>query len=932
MIKSYLKFLLVFFLLINCNLNAQWAAIPDTNFVNWLNNNGYAGCMNGNLMDTTCNAIVTATTLVCNGVGLGIKNLDGLQYFDSLLNLYCYNHNLQASGFPVLHAPLIGLSLGGNFLTSLPLLPSTIKMLNCQNENLNSITALPDSLVTFICENNQLSSLPPLPNGVTSIYCEKNQLVTLPSLPPNIAIIYAQNNFITSLPPLPPSLKELYVYNNLVSSLPVLPSSLKLLFVYHNLLSSLPSLPSSLESLDCSNNQLTSLPALPANLKQLGCNSNNLTSLPPLPLTLRGLICDSTQITVLPSLPDTLRTLSCSATLITSLPPLPDTLYVLACNNSLLTSLPSLPSQLYTLRCNNSQLKVFPVMSNKLVVLECSFNKLTSLPSLSSSLRYLICNDNQLTNLPDLPASLSSLYCQNNQISCLPVIPNSVAPWNFDITPNLFTCLPNYTAAMDSTLLAMPLCQDNDVINNPNACPTIKGVFGYTYQDLNGNCLMGSADGQVNNIPVQLYDSTGVIKTYYTLNNGAYNYILDSGAYTVSIDTSGKPFTFNCNDPGLDSTFTLTSFDPLAENINFEIACKPGFDVGVQSIHNTAIAFPGMPHQLQVAAGNISLWNNLNCASGISGSVVITVNGPVTYDSIPVNALVPSNIVNNTFTYNVADFGILNLNAFAIWFTTNTTAQTGNSVCVSVEVITSASDNDTTNNYQTFCYNVRNSYDPNDKQVFPVTVAPPYNDYFTYTIRFQNTGSAPAQNVRIIDSLDNKLDLSTFEIINYSHPNTSTLINNVATFRFPSIQLPDSATNPEGSKGFIQYKIKPILNLSLGTQINNTADIYFDFNSPITTNNALSIYSNTSGLSNLAFENSVCIYPNPSKGIYKLRFDKSNFSEKNIEIINSIGERIFQFATKNNSETINLSLQPAGIYFLSVRTNGNLFNLKIVKE
>ena len=54
-------------------------------------------------------------------------------------------------------------------------------------------------------------------------------------------------------------------------------------------------------------------------------------------------------------------------------------------------------------------------------------------------------------------------------------------------------------------------------------------------------------------------------------------------------------------------------------------------------------------------------------------------------------------------------------------------------------------------------------------------------------------------------------------------------------FKFPNIMLPDSASNPAGSQGFVQYRIKPKANLPLGTQIENTAHIYFDYNAAITT-------------------------------------------------------------------------------------------------
>jgi uncharacterized repeat protein (TIGR01451 family) len=65
------------------------------------------------------------------------------------------------------------------------------------------------------------------------------------------------------------------------------------------------------------------------------------------------------------------------------------------------------------------------------------------------------------------------------------------------------------------------------------------------------------------------------------------------------------------------------------------------------------------------------------------------------------------------------------------------------------------------------------AYDPNDKQAFPLGYT---NDHLLlqeteqeFVIRFQNTGNAPAQNIRIQDTLDVNFDISTFKIISNSH-------------------------------------------------------------------------------------------------------------------------------------------------------------------
>jgi uncharacterized repeat protein (TIGR01451 family) len=134
------------------------------------------------------------------------------------------------------------------------------------------------------------------------------------------------------------------------------------------------------------------------------------------------------------------------------------------------------------------------------------------------------------------------------------------------------------------------------------------------------------------------------------------------------------------------------------------------------------------------------------------------------------------------------------------------------------------------------------AYDPNDKQATPVGYAEPHfilpDEEMEYKIRFQNTGNAPAEYVIITDTLDvNTLDISSFQPVISSHNvSTSLLPNGLVTFTFNNINLPDSASDPLGSEGFVVYRIRPRLDISPGTEINNTAYIYFEQNPPIITN------------------------------------------------------------------------------------------------
>lgn len=175
-------------------------------------------------------------------------------------------------------------------------------------------------------------------------------------------------------------------------------------------------------------------------------------------------------------------------------------------------------------------------------------------------------------------------------------------------------------------------------------------------------------------------------------------------------------------------------------------------------------------------------------------------------------------------------------------------------------------------NGSSYQYNseLRCAYDPNDKLVNPEGF---FEDHLTligdsleYTIRFQNTGTDTAFNVRLEDVLDIDLDLSTFTPLASSHP-FQVSINESARkliVSYRNILLPDSITNEPLSHGFFKFRINPLLEIEDSTLINNTAEIYFDFNPPIQTNTTLNTFVSEIILNKLnELQIEVFTYPNP---------------------------------------------------------------------
>lgn len=937
------------FLTVNFSFKAQnYVTIPDTNFVTWLQTK-YPNCMNGNQMDTTCSDLMNFQGAMISYAN--INDLTGIKYLN-LNSLDCSDNNLtflpelppnlqylscqgnQISEIPNLNQLLIYLNCASNQITnisnlpitltelnctsndlvSLPVLPPNLEILECIVNQITSLPALPNSLSILNCGGNELISLPDLPSGLYTLFCPNNQITNLPDLPLGLNTISCSNNQLINLPVLPNSLTQLHCQSNHLTSLPVLPNSLTRIDCQSNFLTSLPTLPSSLTTLWCNNNLIDSLPNLPSTLEILDCRFNLLTSLPNLPNTLNKLYCSSNELNSLPILPYTLSQLYCSSNQLNSLPILPNFLQRLDCSNNTLSSLPDLPTNLSLLICNNNFLTGLPVLPNALWDLWCNSNSINNLPILPLTLYTLHCDSNLITSLPILPDNLESLTCSFNQITCFPHFPISILDAHFNISNNPFTCLPNYISAMGPEILFFPLCMDNDNLNNPFNCNSADGLVGSIFLDSNFNCTYETLENPIKNIKLNLYDSTfSLVKQTFSLSNGFYQFTESAGTYLLELDTLNLPFEIQCQIT--DTTILLNN--SLIDSVNFSLKCKPGFDVGVQSVLTNGWVFPGENHELKIQAGDASQWYNMSCASGVSGEVQITVSGPVTFLNPISGALTPS-ISGNTFTFTISDFGNVDIDsAFGLNFNTNTTAQIGDEICVSISVSPTNADNDTTNNTFEYCYQVVNSFDPNMKEVYPVNVEPGYQDYFTYTVHFQNTGSAPAFNIRLLDTLDSNLDLESFQVTNYSHYNSTMLKNNILTFYFPNIMLTDSTTDFEGSKGFVQYRIKPKATLAVGTQIKNTANIYFDFNLPVVTNTTI----NQFGVPDPIFDfngNNVFIFPNPFNSQTTLQFSQA-LVNADLKMYNVYGQEVRSLQNINGNKMV-LDRQNllSGIYFMKL--------------
>jgi uncharacterized repeat protein (TIGR03803 family) len=247
----------------------------------------------------------------------------------------------------------------------------------------------------------------------------------------------------------------------------------------------------------------------------------------------------------------------------------------------------------------------------------------------------------------------------------------------------------------------------------------------------------------------------------------------------------------------------------------------------------------------------------------------------------------------------------------------------GDSVFVSMFITPTVGDSVPTNNSFTYWVKpfagncVGYPYDPNEKSVYPMgnIVA---DQQLSYTIHFQNTGTAPARNVVVIDTLSPYLDPTTLKLRSSSSPVVTTITGgNIARFEFNNINLPDTATSKTSSIGVFGYTISPMATVVPGNVINNTAGIYFDHNSVVLTNTTVNtIIEGAQSVQNISPALNMACFPNPFSTSTNLVFNTNGAHY--LELDDVTGRKLETITCTGRQYTLNRNGLAVGLYFIKV--------------
>ena len=469
-------------------------------------------------------------------------------------------------------------------------------------------------------------------------------------------------------------------------------------------------------------------------------------------------------------------------------------------------------------------------------------------------------------------------------------------------------------------------------------------IQGTVYDDMNGNCVQDIGEPGIPNIQIAI---SGRGYTY-TDANGNYSYEVPSGTYTVSE--------------------TVLAFYPLA-------ACQSN------SLTVTTVAGTGGPYTLNFANSidtihdmHITTWDyylsNPVPGHSYTQAVIVSNDGTVTEPAVntvyntdgqifapsfmPTSVFTPLSVPNSYSTLGA--FPTINPGAsqqFLMTYNVPTNIPIGTNVVfrdtVVYDTFTShwTSDYSPWNNVNYFTTTVAAAYDPNFKEVNPKGTGPtgliPYTDsVLEYMVHFQNTGTWPAENVVVIDTLDDNLNWTSLRPEYMSAACKVTMqqvgAKKVVTFTFKDINLPTEKTSLLYSNGMLTYTIHIKPGMPVGTQFKNHASIYFDFNQPIVTNTTVNTLQTAapSAVNNVttASANTFTIYPNPASQSFNSIINTDNAGKAIMVVSDVAGKELitktFTLQAGQQTITTDASQLAPGMYFVTFSQQGKSQTQKLV--
>ncbi|MEI7802071.1 MAG: PKD domain-containing protein [Bacteroidota bacterium] len=441
---------------------------------------------------------------------------------------------------------------------------------------------------------------------------------------------------------------------------------------------------------------------------------------------------------------------------------------------------------------------------------------------------------------------------------------------------------------------------------------TVTTINGIVFNDLNNNGVQDAGEYGISNQWVQ-------VGVYWasTNANGVYTVTVPFGSFLVQLYSIPAGATLSVPVSGNYTVVTSVSGQIYGGN-NFGIHYPPGVQDLVIYISPYTTVTPCFPAWYDISYTNAG-------TVPVNGTVTMNYDAQLTFTTA---SPTPTSVdaTNHILTWNV---GTINPGGYGwIWvnFNASCSVVVGSDAFNVVTIQPIAGDAVPSNNIDTTHQTATASWDPNAKEVSPPGVGAQGFIHATqqldYTIHYQNTGTAPAVNVVVVDTLSSQLDWSSIEILSNSHPMISSLdtTTGIIRFFFNNIMLPDSGADYAGSMGNVKFSAMPKNNIADGAVINNFGDIYFDFNVPVRTNTTVNTIDKNLSVTEVFGGENVQIYPNPTDEDITVELSQP-CENCRMEIVNTLGQILIKDELNTNVKSYNLKAFAKGIYFINIISN-----------
>ena len=429
-------------------------------------------------------------------------------------------------------------------------------------------------------------------------------------------------------------------------------------------------------------------------------------------------------------------------------------------------------------------------------------------------------------------------------------------------------------------------------------------------------------DSMTCNIPLPniCYSASQGSTAAYAISNqsGNYNLYTQTGTFTITpqLENSGW---FTITPPSASISFTNNNNNTATQNfcispngshpdleiiISPVIGARPGFDAVYRIIYRNK--------GNQLLSGDVSFTYDDAVMDFVSATIAPTVSATGSMNWSYTN-LLPL----ETRHFNVT----LNMNGPM----ENPPLINGNNISFSASITPAVGDEMPADNAFILAQTLVGSYDPNDITCLEGDTEHPdrIGEYLHYNVNFENTGTAPATFIVVKDIIDvAKFDVSSLQLTEASH-NVATRINgNKVEFYFDAINLGPN------EKGNVVFKIKTLPTLAVNSSVTQNANIYFDYNWPIVTNDATTTFQLLSA-GNFGRDATVKIFPNPAATQVSITAQSPITS---IQLFDVQGRLLEALSPKMQEATLDVSGRTKGIYFIKVMTGSGVKVENLVKE